>query len=217
MATRADLRLRVLRDLERDEAQWGADIDASISDAIRTYQPKRFYFNEFRTLTFNTVAGTDLYTYNTPTLTGTIGAEFYRVDETLIREGGKNTMTLQRVEYDWLEGLADDNQSTGMPYNYAYINRGIRIYPMPNKAYEIRILGHMKVPEPADDLVNDNPWMNEAFQLVRAGAKLSFAINIVEDEALAARMALAEQRALSTLRSETHAKIGSGNIIPTSW
>lgn len=217
MTTRAELRTRILRDLERDETEWGADIDASISDAIRTYQPKRFYFNEFRTLTFNTVAGTDLYTYNTPTLTGTIGAEFYRVDETLIREGGKNTMTLQRVEYDWLEGLADDNLSTGMPYNYAYINRGIRIYPMPNTAYQIRILGHMKVPEPADDVENDNPWTNEAFQLVRAGAKLSFAINIVEDEALAARMALAEQRALSTLRAETHAKIGSGNIIPTTW
>lgn len=217
MATRADLRTRILRDLERDEADWADDINDSIDDAIRNYQPKRFYFNESRTLTFNTVAGTDLYSYNTPVSTGTIGAEFYRVDETLIREGGKNTMVLHRVQYDWLEGLADDNVGQGMPYNYAYIDRGIRIYPRPNKVYQIRILGHIKIPGPVDDVENDNVWMNEAFQLVRAGAKLSFAINIVEDEALATRAALAERRAMSTLRSETEGKIGTGNIIPTEW
>lgn len=217
MTTRLEMRTRLLDDLDRSEAKWGARITAAINDAISFYQSRRFYFNESRTLTFNTVAGTDLYSYNTPTTTGTIGAEFYRVDETLIREGGKNTMTLQRVEYDWLEGLADDNLSQGMPYNYAYINRGIRIYPMPNKVYQVRILGHMKMPAPVDDNEDDNVWMNEAYELIRSRAKAMFAMHVIRDEGEAARMAVMEKSALSALRSASEAKIGSGNIIPTTW
>lgn len=216
MADQSTLRARILDDLARDQTTWGARIDQAIGDAIAFYQSKRFYFNERRDVTFPTVAGTDLYTFNTPTLVGTIGAEFYRIDEALILIGGQYDY-MRRVDYDWLEQLADNNTSQGQPYNYAYVGRQMRIYPNPSQAYTIRLLGHVKFNAPANDAEADNVWMNEGFELIRSRAKKSFAMHVIEDEALATRMDQMERSALNALRESTYRKVEGGMIQPTQW
>lgn len=216
MAVLSDLVTRISTDIERTSAAWTPRIKDAINDAVRFYNTKRFYFNESRTVTFNTVAGTETYTFNTPTVTGSIGAEFNRIDAIFITVGG-NTVELVRRDYDWLESLADNNTSQGQPYNYAYINRGIRIYPKPNIVYAVRILGHQKIAAPTDDTDINNVWMNEGFELIRSVAKLALAVHVLEDDALAGRMIQAEKKALSALRSETYDKIGDGELIPTNW
>lgn len=216
MSTQADLRARILADLERDQATWGAMIDEAIGDAITFHQSKRFYFNESRTVTFVTVAGTDMYTFNTPTLVGTIGAEFYKIDEVNIVIGGSVTR-LRRTNYDWLEQTADNNTSQGQPYDYAYVGRQMRIYPIPDQIYTIRIIGHQKFDAPVDDTVTDNVWMNEGFELIRSRAKAQFAMHVIEDEALAQRMQIMERSAMGALREATYRKVEGGMIIPTQF
>lgn len=216
MATKSDLRARILDDLERDQATWGARIDQCIDDAITFYISKRFYFNERRDVTFPTVSGTDLYTFNTPTLVGTIGAEFYRIDKAMILVGGQYD-DLRRVDYDWLEDLADNNPGAGQPYNYAYVGRQMRIYPMPNDVFTIRLLGHVKFNAPIDDAEADNVWMNEGFELIRSRAKKVFAMHVIEDEALASRMDTMERSALGALREATYRKVEGGMLIPTQF
>lgn len=213
MATQADLRSQILGDLVRG-ASFTSQVDQGIADAIRFYQPKRFYFNEKRTVTFSTVAGTDTYTFNTPTLTGTVGAEFYKIDQVLIQIGA-NWDIMGRVDYDWLEQVADNNTEQGQPYNYAYIDRAMRIYPIPGDIYTIRVIGHVKAAAPASDSEADNVWMNEAYELIRSRAKAQIAMHVLEDEGLAQRMAIMEKSALGTLRAETYRKTEGGMIAPT--
>lgn len=216
MTTRAILRARILDDLERDQATWGTRIDQAIDDAIAHYQSKRFYFNESRTVTFNTVAGTDTYTFPKAATAGTITPDFYQVDVVYITVGG-SVDELRRVDYDWLEQIADNNTAQGQPYNYAYVGQTWRIYPVPNAIYTIRILGHLKVATPATDAETDNPWMADGFELIRSRAKGQFAMHVIEDESLASRMAVMEKSALSALMGATYHKAGSGNIIPTQF
>lgn len=216
MADQSTLRARILSDLERDQATWGTIIDQCITDAIGFYQSKRFYFNERRDVTFPTVIGTDLYTFNTPTLTGTAGAEFYRIDEAFILISGQYD-TMRRVNYAWLEDLADNNTGQGQPYNYAYIGREMRIYPNPDAIYTIRLLGHVKFSAPANDAEADNVWMNEGFELIRSRAKKVFAMHVIEDDALSARMDTMERSALGALRESTYRKVEGGMIVPTQW
>ncbi len=216
MTTRAQLRVRILADIERDQSTWGGQIDEAIADAVAFYQSKRFYFNESRTVTFSTVAGTDLYTFNTPTLTGTIGAEFYKIDDVQLAVGASVTR-LYRVDYDWLEQTADNNTSQGQPYNYAYIGRMMRVYPTPSAVWTIRIIGHQKMDAPTDDIVNDNVWMNEGFELIRSRAKAQFAMHVIEDTALAERMQIMEREAMKAIREATYRKTEGGMLIPTQF
>jgi len=216
MSTLADMRTRILDDLERDSATWGTRIGQAVTDAITFYQPKRFYFNESRSVTFSTVIGTDLYTFNTPTLTGTVGAEFYKIDEVLILQGGTWDI-LKKVDYDWLEDMADNNVSQGQPYNWAYVGRQMRFYPNPNAIFTVRVIGHQKFTAPADDAVNDNVWMNEGFELIRSRAKKVFAMHVIEDMDLASRMDQMERSALTALREATYRKTEGGMIVPTQF
>jgi hypothetical protein len=216
VTTKATLRARILSDLERDQATWGTMIDDAIGDAITFHQSKRFYFNESRTVIFSTVAGTEMYTFNTPTLVGTIGAEFYRIDDVQITIGASVTR-LRRVGYDWLEQTADNNQAQGQPYNYAYVGRQMRIYPNPGQVYAVRIVGHQKFDAPDDDSVDDNVWMNEGFELIRSRAKAQFAMHVIEDEAMAQRMQIMERSALGALRESTYRKVEGGMIVPTQF
>lgn len=210
MATRNDLVTRIQRDIERYDADTEQDIIDEINAAIGYYQTKRFWFSDSRTVTFNTVAGRTDYPFDT---------EFYRLDEVTVVIGGVTT-TLRRDDYDRLETSIANFQGNGQPWSYAYLNGTLRLYPNPNRAYAVRFLGHFKVPAPVDGNEADNPWMNEAFELIRCRAKLSLAMHVLdpqEGESLAARMALAERSALSALRSATYDKTGSGNIVPTEF
>lgn len=216
MATRVPLRTRILSDLERSESEWGSSVTDAINDAIDFYQPKRFYFNERRTLTFATVASVDTYAFNTPGVTGAIGAEFYKIDQVLLQIGTTWDI-LRKDAYDWQEQSADNNIAAGQPYSWAYIDRAIRLYPMPSDVWTVRIIGHQKIEAPADDAEDGNPWVNEAFELIRSRAKGQLAMHVLEDEALATRMTTMERSALTNLKAATYRKTEYGMIIPTQF
>jgi len=195
-------------DTERsDSTAIGLKIDA----AIRQYQPRRFWFNESRTVTINTVAGTDLYTFVT------IGTEFYRVDSVQVTIGTDDVRHLDRMNYVDLAAIADNNADQGEPEAYAYINKAIRLWRNPDAIYSTRVTGHVKVAVPASDAEADNVWMTEAYDLIMSRAKAELYAHRWEDPNSALAMQQAEASALRRLQSATMDKTETGYLEATEF
>lgn len=195
-------------DTERsDSTAIGLKIDA----AIRQYQPRRFWFNESRSVTFNTVAGTDLYTF------ATIGTEFYRVDSVQVTIGTDDVRHMERMNYVDLAAIADNNTDQGEPEAYAYINKAIRFWRNPDAIYSTRLTGHVKVAVPATTSEADNLWMTEAYDLIMSRAKAELYAHRWEDPANAAVMQQAERSALMRLQSAAMDKTETGYLESTEF
>lgn len=210
MTTRAAMKAEILSDLRRPSS-FGTNVNTAITAAVVNYQPKRFYFNESRSITFPTVAGTDTYSFTT------IGTEFYRVDGVFVLENN-HYLTIKQSDYLDLELLIDATSPTqGRPTRWAYINKAIRVYPVPDIAYTVRLDGHVKVAAPATDDEADNAWMVEAYELIKCRAKRYLGAHVLGDLNLVALMTAAENEALVPLRSATTDRVTTGQLIPTQF
>lgn len=208
MTTKTIMLAEMADDMERsDSAAFGKKIDA----AIRQYQPKRFWFNESRAVTFNTVASTDVYTFTT------IGTEFYKIDGVFMTISSTDVREIDRVDYSALEAMADEDTTTGEPGVYSYINRAIRFWRNPDAIYSTRIVGHIKIAAPATDGEADNVWMTEAYDLIMSRAKAELYAHRYEDPVNASIMREAEASALRRLLGATHDKVSAGYLEATEF
>jgi hypothetical protein len=208
MTTKAIMIAEIESDTERsDTTAIGKKIDA----AIRHYQPRRFWFNESRSVTFNTVASTDLYTF------ATIGTEFYRVDSVAVTIASGDVRYLDRMNYVDLSELADNNTDTGEPTDYAYIAKAVRFWRNPDAIYSTRLTGHVKLAAPASDAEADNAWMTEAYDLIMCRAKAELYAHRWEDPNNAILMQQAEASALRRLQSAAMDKVETGYLEATEF
>jgi len=191
-----------------------SDSDAfinKINAAIRHYQPKRFWFNESRTVTFSMVADTDTYSFTT------IGTEFYQIDGVFVTIATGDVREMVRANYAALEAMADSDTTSGEPSVYAYINRGLRFWSPPDDTYSARVTGHIKIAAPASGGESDNVWMTEAYDLIMSRAKAELYAHRYEDPANASVMQQAEASALRRLLSATGDKVATGYLTPTEF
>ncbi len=209
MTTRGAMITEMASDMERsDPAAFGSKIDA----AIRHYQPKRFWFNETRSVTFNTVATTDTYSF------ATIGTEFYRIDGVFLTVEANDVRELDRWDYARMtEEVAGDLTETDVPVAWAYVDRAMRLWRSPDDAYEVRLLGHAKLAAPASDQEANNLWMAEAYDLIMCRAKAELYAHRYEDPANAQIMRLAESDALNRLLGATDDKVAPGVLEATEF
>lgn len=208
MTTRGTMISEIASDTERSDT---TAITAKINAAIRHYSPRRFWFNESRTVTFNTAAGTDFYTF------ATIGTEFYRVDSVQVTISAGDVRFLDRVNYVDLEAIANNNTDRSKPEEYAYIAKGIRLWRNPDAIYSTRLTGHVKIAAPATDGEADNVWMTEAYDLIMSRAKAELYAHRWEDPNNAAVMQQAEASALRRLQSATMDKTETGYLAATEF
>lgn len=212
MTTRATMNAEILSDLRRPSS-FSTSVNTAISAAIKFYQPKRFWFNESRSVTFPTVQSTTLYTFGT---SGTVGAEFYRIDGAIIVDGNDNR-PLRRRDYVALETMIDADSTEDRPSSVAYIAKSLRLYPVPDAAYTVRLFGHIKLAEPDNDDTTGNDWFVEAYELIKCRAKAYLAAHVLMDLNLAAVMRAAEQDALRALEKATRDKTATNTLVPTEW
>lgn len=210
MTTRGTMRAEIESDTERSDT---TAINTKIAQAIGFYQTHRFWFNESRSITFSTVDGTDLYDFGSGQ---EITTEFYTIDSVWVLEGTQQHPVTRR-DYRDLEDLLDTTPQEGRPSSYAYINRALRFYPVPDAVYTIRITGHIKIATPAADDTANNEWMVEAYDLIMARTKAQLYAHRWEDPANAALMRGLETEELRKLRNVTTSKVGSGQLIPTQF
>jgi hypothetical protein len=208
MSTYVEIVAQVADDLARTNI--GSQIGAEVNAAIRYYDTKRAWFTEERTLTFSTVAAQEDYT----------SADNSYIDDLIRIDGMWSTLSNDKwricpMDYVEREGLTPPNDS-GRPVYYAYTSRTIRLWPVPDAVYTVRVLGWYRLAA----LVNDsdtNVWTEEAEDLIRHSARRRVQANVVRDYEGAAATKQLEDEAWSAIDRETILRSGSGIICPTDF
>lgn len=210
MTTRTVMLAAIADDIADTASAYTTQIARAISRAISHYQNERFYFNEGRSTTFPTVASQQDYT----SADSTVIKSAKRIDALFMTTGSVYELT--RCTPEEIE-IVTGASSTGKPLDYAYFGQTLRLYPVPDAVYTLRIQGHIVVAEPASDGEADNAWMTDGYDLILSRAEWYLAMHTLRDELMARLALMAEERALSALRSVTATKLGRGFVTPTQF
>jgi len=201
MSTLGDMKTRILQTTNRDDL---ADAVAQeISSAIKFYRAKRFWFNEKHDeVMFDTVDGRGRYDVtdnpNIPNL--------FRIDYMTVEFNGR-VLPIRLEHPEVIDVLLG---SSAIVYNppvyYSYYDQVLRFFPIPNAAYPIRVVAVIRIPEPATDEEEDNPWMTDGEELIRSRATRFLYDSWMEDPAMADRWERKEREVYAQLRRETSSR-----------
>ena len=196
---------RIARELRRQNLT--AEIRQAVLDAIDTAAEDRFFFNEVRGLTFNTVAGQQYY------------PDMYLVEIDTMYWFDGNAGNARRNVYEDNNIIADwrasGNVLNGQLTNYSRQGTDLRLYPIPLVS-DIAIFmdGYRRGPP----LVNDNDtnnWLTYGEKYIRLLAKSIIQRDVVKDYADAQVLeALAEDERV-VLAGKTAQRQSTGLIMPT--
>ena len=196
------MRNRILDELV-NESLTAAQVNNAINSAIAHYQRERFYFNESRSETFATVASQEFYgtsdNANIPNLS--------KIDNLTITVNG-NRYPLVNKEWDWIDRISVTTTATGQPTDYSYYNQQIRLYPIPDAVYTIRISGLIRTTALSAD-GDTNAWLTDGEEMIRARAKWDLAMNVIWAQDIAAMSAEVELGAKRALDKETVRRLSS--------
>lgn len=206
----ATMKSRIQDEIARSDL--ASQIAFAITDAISFYQSERFVFNESRDITFYTVAAQEFY----GTAANAAIPTMWSFDYLILYLGGI-PWPIKRQTPEYVEIANNNGLVTGQPYNYAYYNKQIRLGPVPDNVYLIRVAGRITYAAPAADDEANNPWMIAAEKLIRSRAKYELALNVTQDTDMAQIMAAQTQEAYDQLKGATNRLTGTGKIEPTQF
>lgn len=211
MTTLALLKAEIALELARSDLTTA--IANAISASIRHYRRQRFYFNVLESTSFSTVVGQSTYT----SADSAIIPNIIRIDN-VFRVKSDGTSEMERKQPAEMELMLPSNVSNGTPYAYSYEAQKLRIAPPPDStSYTIKIFGQIWVDGPATDGEANNPWMIEAYELLKYRSKASLYADYMEDLGMAQAMGAAEQEQLRILEGETNMRSMTGFIEPTQF
>lgn len=222
MSTKDALASRIADDLARSDLT--TQISNAIDDAIEFWKCTRLHFNETRAVTFTSVASQAIYTSSD---SASIPLMF-DIDTLYVTESGGTPELVgpdgKKQDFDSVHDLILTGGGTGKPYMWAWFDRSIYVYPVPDStSYTFRLTGAIEKAAPATGSEADNVWMVEAFSLLRAHAKGLLYLHVIHNQANAVMMlgpnldarggaAGIEYR---KLRREATGKRGVGTISPS--
>jgi hypothetical protein len=210
MTTLALLKAEIADDIDRTDLT--SAIASEITKAIRHYQTTRFYFNESRDETFATVASQKLYSSSDDAAM----PKFIDIDQIYVVDGTQ-AFELDRIAPKEWEMCTADGQPVARPCEYTVYNRSIGLYPIPDAAYTVRVIGLIQVEAPASDSEAGNLWMTEAFDLIRARVCRQLALKKTRDTESYQAQSAAEAEELNRLLAETASRLGTGYVTPTEF
>lgn len=206
MTTYATMRNRITDEFV-NESLTTAQVNLAIQAAINHYQRERFYFTESRAQTFTTVASQEFYTSSDNTNIPNLSI----IDELTITINGVRSPLRER-NWEWIDTVSNTT-NTSQPTDYCYYGQQIRLYPIPDAAYTVRISGLIRLTTLSAD-GDSNAWMTDGEELIRARAKWDLAVNILHAPELADAATALEQRAYRALKDETNRRIVPTGIRP---
>jgi len=205
MANYQDMITRIADELSRSDLT--TQIQNEIQSAIAYYQNERFYFNERRDVTWNTVIGQEFYTSTDIP------------DLSLLTQMDAMTITVNQDRFKvrpWpypnLEQMSVTTTTQGQPGYYSIYAQQIRLYPIPQMVYPMRLSGLFVVAAPVN-MSDSNVWTNDAEELIRARAKKNVCINIIKDAANAATAQAQETEAYRNIVIRTSQFTASGQFM----
>lgn len=153
-----------ISDLQPEE---GEQIRLHINEAIRAHQKDHFWFNQ-QLWERATEADKEFYALPADYVAGlTVSITDYPRSKLISKAN------------DTIEGWVPAAENT-RPQYYALFANQYRLYPIPDAVYQLRLWGIRSF----DDLIGDtdeNPWTNEAFELIREAAKERVFYSLLHD------------------------------------
>ena len=200
-----------------DELDRGGTLTSQIEKAIKTaiaaYERRRFWFNEARSVTFNTVDGQEFYTGSDQSAIPTL----LEIDRIKLTISGSDQIDLERVPYSELEH--DSSSLTvdeGQPTSYAYYGQSLRLYPIPDAAYAVRVSGVSELAT-LSATTDTNAWMTDGEALIRCRAKRELLTHVIRDSESAREMAEAESAELRSMIQANNARSSTGRVCATEF
>lgn len=195
MATYSDMRTRIADELANDGDISSSQINNAILSTIADYSGEPFWFNQASS-TFNTVASQENYSSSDLAAIPNI----IKLLSMRINGSGTYTSYINGIDNDAIEDV-QDGTVRGAPQYYARFENKIRLYPIPDAAYTIRIAYITTLATLSADS-DTNAWTTDAEELIRQGAKKRLAADILQSDDIANRCARMEQEAYDGLRME---------------
>lgn len=156
----------------------------AIQSAIAKWERHPFYFNEvYNASLFSTVINQEFYTTAAAAAIAT-AANIHR-----LHIAGSSRFPLIRVSPAQMDDLAT-TATAAKPTHWSYFNSNIRFYPIPDAVYAIAASYTARLSALSADS-DTNAWTSDAFDLIKAEAKLILALEVLQDAEMAARMKLA--------------------------
>lgn len=206
MTTQAIMIAEIESDADRSDTD---AIRTKIQQAIRHFQPRRFWFNETRSNTFVTVIGQSDYDITT------VG-DFYKFDALYVIESSGEVDELKRHDYRWQETL-EGTVTNNLPYAWSYVDKTVRLYPPPDDVYTMRPTGHLKIAAPATDDEANNDWMLYAYDMIKYRARATLEAERWENPNSALMFKQMEDMEFNRLMAEGSKRIGTGEVLPTQF
>lgn len=182
-----------------------------LNDAIAHYEVERFWWNEARALTFNTVANQRNYTSSDHASIPYI-LEF---DIVTLARSASDIYALEKQ--DWIddEAVNADGTTTGQPFRYSYFSQQIWLDPVPDAAYAVRVAGLFKLTALSAD-GDSSAWttLGAGEELIRNRAKALFYINYTRDDENGSRCLQQAEAAYLRLKNSTQRRVGTNKVRP---
>jgi hypothetical protein len=206
MAAYGDMQARIIAETNRDDLldDLAPNLLLAINQSIEFYADTRFWFNE-------TIQAA-VCVPNNEYVTQPTGLR--KIDRLAVQVGGSQyglTVRPFTVIDEWARAAV----SIGQPTDYATYGYQVRLFRMPNIAYPLSFIGIINLSALA--LPTDtNAWMNEAQDLIAARSRYLLYRDLFRDQAGMQTAKMAEEEALSRLKSETAKRLGTGRM-RSSW
>ena len=210
--TLEDLKAIIAADIGRSDLT--SLIASSITQTYEEIKMKKFWFNQTRDFSFNTVA--DDYDY-TEAITDTIGSQTVKLTDfwdikNVYLDISNRRRRLKKVPMELMEMRFDNSASTGEPYDWSYYDETLFLFPIPGSVYSVRVVGHFNIAMPATDDEADNPWMIHAYQYFRESAKANIYQTRVNNPDRLRMALMGQSKQWSILLEKTERKTQSGKI-----
>lgn len=208
--TFGEMKALIADDIARSDLT--TQIAQAVLDAIQDQERTRFYFNERRDApAFTTVAGQEFYTSADDADIATIA---HIDDLALIYNSGRRLLTSQTER--WMEDQPSNTGFQGVPSDYSYLAKRIRLYPIPDAAYDVYMTGQIRLA--ALSAAGDtNVWTEDANQLIRFAAKEKLYRHVIQDPQRADQMGAAAAMQRSMLLGESMKRGGQHRLKSTPF
>lgn len=213
------MRAKIADEITR--ADMTSRITTAIQDAIKLWEGERFAFNE-RRYRINTVASQEYYDLISPTLLTSAGAAVATGE--MILEIDSITATINNYPYpltqrtqQWFDTYQSlPTQYRGRPDSYAIYGNQLRLFPVPDAAYQINISALARLgPSPVSADADTNDWFTEGEMLIREQAKVILYRFPLKDPDGVSLSQSAADNAYISLKRKMSAKVAVG--LMGSW
>jgi hypothetical protein len=192
-------------------------IDAAIITAIDHFQSERFWFSESRdAFLFNTSVGQEFYGESTTPVAVVGISQLLAFDYVILYIGSIPWPIARRTDVE-IEVLNQNGLMRGQPWNWTYFNEQIRLGPVPDTSYQLRIVGQVNVGAPATDSTLGNPWMTNAERLIRSRAKYEIFLHNFRNLEQAQAMSAYIEDVYGQLKGRGNRLLGRGYMAPMEF